>query len=140
MAAVNTQFSIAVHILTGLACKSANEATSGELAVDVKACPSFVRRVISKLSKANLVIATTGKSGCCVLARKPESITMLDIYDAVEAPKVFAIHDYPEHHECMASGKFKEAMKMVQETTQKSMEAGLKSMTLADVLLKMKSS
>lgn len=139
MAKTNTQFSIAVHILSGLACKAAREATSGELAVDVRACPSFIRRVMAKLSKANLVNATTGKSGCCTLARKPENITMLEIYEAVEVPKVFAIHDYPEHEGCIESGKFMKAMKMVQDTTQESMNEGLRKISLADVLKRMKS-
>ena len=61
--AVNTQFSIAVHILAGLAyrCETGNpELTSAYLAASVNTSPSFVRRILSKLSKAGLVKTTTG--------------------------------------------------------------------------------
>ena len=78
--AVNTQFSIAVHLLAGLACRRGGDATSGELAASVNTSPSFVRRVLAKLSKAGLVATTTGKAGACRLAREPRDTSLLDVY------------------------------------------------------------
>lgn len=135
--APNTQFSIAVHVLAGLgahARRGGAGAPSGTLAHSVNACPSFVRRVMAKLSKAGLVHSTTGKSGTCALARDPREISLLDVYRAVEAPKAFAIHHYPAQQQCAVSCGIKPALEKVLDKTQSSMEAGLKKITLADVL------
>ena len=61
--ATNTQFSIAVHLMLALGYGGGQQATSGELAKSINTSPSFVRRILAKLSKANLVSTTTGKSG-----------------------------------------------------------------------------
>ena len=86
----NVQFSIAVHILAGLACGCARQGvTSGHLAESVNTSPSFVRRTLAKLSKAGLVETATGKAGACWLARDAKNISLLDIYRAVDAPQGF---------------------------------------------------
>src|SRR5271168_5083210 len=93
----NVQFSIAVHIMAGLACGCDKQGvTSGHLAESVNTSASFVRRVLAKLSKAGLVETATGKAGACWLARDAEKITLQDIYKAVDAPKAFSIHTYAE--------------------------------------------
>src|SRR5260370_28791647 len=48
----NVQFSIAVHLMAGLAHGCGKDITSGNLAMSVNTSPSFVRRVLAKLSKA----------------------------------------------------------------------------------------
>lgn len=133
MAAVNTQFSIAIHILVGIGL-SDQEITSAYLAKSLNAYPSFVRRILSKLSKAKLVHTTTGKTGFCSLAKEPKHITLLDIYEAVEAPKVFAIHNYPVQKGCEVSCGIKPCMEKVLKKTQKAMEDTLRKTTLADVI------
>ncbi len=137
MAAINTQFSIAIHILVGIGL-SPNEITSTDLAKSINAYPSFVRRILSKLSKAKLVTTTTGKLGSCSLARKATEISLLDIYEAVDAPKVFAIHAYPDQKECEISCRIKPCMESVLERTQKAMESSLKKTTLAEVMADIK--
>src|SRR5271154_3257439 len=93
----NIQFSIAVHILAGLACGChKNGVTSGHLAESVNTSASFVRRTLAKLSKAGLVETATGKAGSCWLAKDAKNISLLDIYKAVDAPKAFSIHSYAE--------------------------------------------
>jgi Rrf2 family protein len=138
--AVNTQFSIAVHMMAtlGVGCERNGEMTSSELAESVNAAPSFVRRVLSKLSKAGLVQTRTGKSGACSLAKKAKDISLLDIYDAVEAPKAFAIHSYPNQKACRVSCNIKKSMETVLDKTQKSMEQSLAGHTLAELVSELK--
>lgn len=93
---------------------------------------------MAKLSKSGLVKTTTGKMGACALARAPRKITLLEIYRAVEGPKVFAIHSYPVQRSCAVSCGIKDSLEKVLESAQNSMEAGLRKMTLADVLAGMK--
>lgn len=132
--AVSTQFSIAVHMMAGLGYLSDPETTSTQLAASVNTSPSFVRRILSKLSKANLVCTTMGKTGSTALARDPKDISLLEIYKAVEAPKAFAIHDYPTQQTCAVSCAIKSAMDKVLEKTQCSMEKSLGEIRLADVI------
>ncbi|MDB6031144.1 MAG: Rrf2 family transcriptional regulator [Verrucomicrobiales bacterium] len=136
--AVNTQFSIAVHIMAALGYRCGEDATSSRLALSVNTSPSFVRRVLSKLSKAGLIETTTGKSGSCRLAKEPKSISLLDIYLAVDAPKAFSIHSYPEQKPCAVSCHIKMALENALTKTQKAMEASLAEITLACILADVK--
>ena len=136
--AVNTQFSIAVHILAGLAYRSNPVASSAELAMSVNTSPSFVRRVLSKLSKAGLVATTTGKTGSCRLAKETTAISLLEVYRAVGAPKAFAIHEYHEQKVCPVSCHIKSALEKALEKTQQAMEASLAKISLAEIVADMK--
>ena len=134
--AVNTQFSIAVHILAGLACGRDAEqgVTSGQLADSVNTSPSFVRRTLAKLSKAGLVETTTGKTGACWLAKDAKDISLLDIYRAVDAPKAFSIHEYSAQKACYVSCHIKTALEKALTKTQKAMEVSLDDISLAEIV------
>ncbi len=137
MASVNTQFSIAVHVLAALAHYERNF-TSEVLAGSVNANPVFVKRILVKLSKAKLVKTTVGKSGGYDLARSPKNISLLDIYAAVSAPSVFAIHTYAKSKGCVVSCNIKEVMGEVLIGTQNAVESDLKRNTVADVVSKIR--
>ncbi|HVY69324.1 MAG TPA: Rrf2 family transcriptional regulator [Verrucomicrobiae bacterium] len=134
----NTQFSIAVHLMAGLAYGCGKDVTSARLAHSVNTSPSFIRRVLAKLSKAGLVETTTGKAGKCELAESPEKISLLDIYHAVDAPKAFAIHTYTEQKACAVSCHIKAALDKALGKTQHAMEATLESITLAQIITDVK--
>lgn len=131
----NIQFSIAVHILAGLACGCDQKGvTSGLLAASVNTSPSFVRRTLAKLSKAGLVETSTGKAGACWLAKDANDISLLDIYRAVDAPKAFAIHEYSEQKQCYVSCHIKTALEKALTKTQKAMENSLADISLAQIV------
>ena len=135
MSATNIQFSIAIHIMAVLGYGAKVDFTSSDLAAgSINACPSFVRRVLSKLSKAGLVRTSRGKSGTCLLARPAMDISLLDIYKAVDAPKVFEIHSYPAQQLCPVSSGFKSMMERVLDKSQLSFENTLTKTSLADVI------
>ena len=136
--AVNTQFSIAVHLLIALGFDSSGQATSNALAESINTSPSFVRRILAKLSKAGLVSTTIGKAGACVLGKKPEEISLLEIYRAVDAPKAFAIHDYPVQSQCPVSSNIESVMRKVLDRAQNSFEGSLRDATLAEVIADIK--
>jgi len=134
MAAVNTQFSIATHLMTTLGVRGGEETCSQDLADSVNANASFIRRVLSRLVKAGLVESHSGSGGSCALAKRPQDISLLDIYHAVEAPKVFAIHAYAENQDCHVSCHIKSSMELVLDKAQASFEASLKDVTLSEVM------
>jgi Rrf2 family protein len=136
--AVNTQFSIAVHVMAALAYRCGQDTNSNHLAMSVNTSPSFVRRVLAKLSKAGLVETTTGKAGACWLAKDAKKISLLDIYRTVDAPKVFSIHTYPEQTPCAVSCNIKAALEKALAKTQKATETTLDGISLASIVSGMK--
>ncbi|MGH8506565.1 MAG: Rrf2 family transcriptional regulator [Stenotrophobium sp.] len=137
MASVNTQFSIAVHVLAAITHHE-GVFSSEILAGSVNANPVFVKRILVKLSKAKLAKTTVGKSGGYGLARSPKRISLLDIYSAVNPPNAFAIHAYPKTKECVVSCNIKEVMSDVLAGTQEAVSRDLKQTTLADVVAKIR--
>ncbi len=134
MSATSVQFTVAVHIMAALSFFRGKEIPSATLAESVNADPTFVRKSLSKLSKAGLVVTTHGKNGASTLMRSPEQITLLDIYRASAAPRTFAIHSYPVEKRCPISRNIKACMSSVLKKAQKSFENSLERITLADVV------
>jgi Rrf2 family protein len=135
MSARNVQFSVAVHMMAALGFHyGRKELNSKILAESVRADPSFIRSSLSKLVKAGLVVATRGRYGSCVLARPPEQITLLDIYRASEAPRTFAIHNYPVEEACPTSKHIKPALNGLLDDYQSKFEQTLAKTSLATVV------
>jgi Rrf2 family protein len=134
MSVKSVQFTVAAHIMAALAYHHGQEISSATLADSVNADPTFVRKSLSKLSKAGLVVTKRGKSGATVLARPPRQITLLDIYRASGAPPAFAIHSYPADKRCPVSCNLKECMAGVLSQAQDSFERSLAKMTLANLV------
>lgn len=131
MSVKSVQFAVAAHIMAALGYRHGEEISSGTLAESVNADPTFVRKSLSKLSKAGLVVTKRGKSGASALARPPRQITLLDIYRASAAPPAFAIHSYPIEKRCPVSCHLKECMSGLLAQAQNSFERSLAKTTLA---------
>jgi Rrf2 family protein len=134
MSVKSVQFAVAAHIMAALGFYHGEEISSATLAESVNANPTFVRKSLSKLSKAGLVVTTRGKSGASVLARAPKRITLLDIYRASAAPPAFGIHSYPVEKRCPVSCKLKECMSGVLSQAQDGFERSLAKITVADLV------
>jgi Rrf2 family protein len=134
MSVKSVPFAVAAHIMAALGFYHGEEISSATLAASVNADPSFVRKSLSKLSKAGLVMTKRGKSGASMLARPPKRITLLDIYRASAAPPAFAIHSYPVEKRCPISRNLKECMSGVLSQAQDSFERSLAKITLADLV------
>ena len=79
MSATSVQFTVAAHIMAALGFRHGEETSSAMLAESVNADPTFVRKSLSKLSKAGLIVTTRGKNGASRLTRAPKQITLLEI-------------------------------------------------------------
>src|SRR3984957_10694875 len=134
MAATSVQFTVAAHLMAALGFFHGKELSSAALAESVNADPTFVRKSLSKLSKAGLIVTTRGKNGASALTRSPEQVTLLDIYRASAAPPAFAIHKYPVEKKCPISRNIKGCMSSVLKKAQGGFEKSLDGITLADVV------
>jgi Rrf2 family protein len=120
--------------MAALGYRHGEEISSATLAESVNADPTFVRKSLSKLSKAGLVVTKRGKSGASMLSRPPRQITLLDIYRASAAPPAFAIHSYPVEKRCPVSCRLKECMSGLLSQAQNSFERSLAKTTLAHLV------
>ena len=137
MAPANTQFAVAVHIMAVLGCHASADSepvTSALLAQSINTSASFIRRTLSLLAKAELVHTTRGATGSCTLARPAQDISMLDIYRAVNAPKVFSLHTYPPQEKCSVSCRMKYAMTGLLDQAQEGMEDSLSRRSLSELI------
>ncbi|MGE4548125.1 MAG: Rrf2 family transcriptional regulator [Intestinibacillus sp.] len=81
---MTSEFSIAVHALAVLNYRRGT-VSSERLAKSICTHPARVRRVMARLSKCGLVETREGADGGYLFLRDPETVTLQQIGDAVEA-------------------------------------------------------
>jgi len=84
----NTRFATAVHIMTLLAKSPQEWLTSDWMAGSINVNPVIVRKEISVLREAGLIISRQGKEGGSQLAKNADMITISEIYKAVKNTEV----------------------------------------------------
>ncbi|WP_284462937.1 Rrf2 family transcriptional regulator [Chryseobacterium sp.] len=84
----NTRFATAVHIMTLLAKSPQEFLTSEWIAGSINVNPVIVRKEISVLREAGMIISRQGKVGGTQLAKSADAITISEIYRAVKNTEV----------------------------------------------------
>ncbi|HKS28295.1 MAG TPA: Rrf2 family transcriptional regulator [Pyrinomonadaceae bacterium] len=130
----NSRFAIAVHILTLMARAGDEPLKSDEVACSVNTNPVVIRRILCALSKAGLVISQTGASGGSRLALKPSRITLLEVYRAVDAGDVFALHPQPPNAKCPVGMNIEGALDSILHEVEQGVERVLEKITIEKVL------
>ena len=80
--------SLALHTMVLLASAPDEVVTTGDIAESLRASEAHLSKVLQRLNKAGLVKSVRGPQGGFKLAKKPEAITLLDIYEAMEGPLI----------------------------------------------------
>ncbi|HYO91287.1 MAG TPA: Rrf2 family transcriptional regulator [Pyrinomonadaceae bacterium] len=130
----NSRFAIAVHILTLMARAGDEPLKSDEVACSVNTNPVVIRRILCALSKAGLVVSQTGASGGSRLALKPSRITLLEVYRAVDAGDVFALHPQPPNAKCPVGMNIEGALDRILNEVEQGVERVLEKITIEKVL------
>ena len=134
--AANSQFSMAVHILTLLA-RAGNENLKSEyVAGSVNTNPVVIRRILSQLGQAGLVASQTGAAGGTRLARDPGEISLCEIYKAVSCGEVFALHNRAPNQDCPVGRNIEAVLCNLQKEIDSTVGDKLRQYTLEDVLEK----
>ena len=130
----STRLPVATHILLCIAMLSKqNKTTSTFLAGSVGVNPVVVRNVLGQLKAAGIVSVEPGVGGAS-LARKPESITLLDVFRAVEeCDGLFRFHDNP-NPECPVGRNVHAVLGKSLAAANDAMEAQLAATTLRDLV------
>lgn len=84
----NTRFATAIHIMTLLAQSPQEWLTSEWIAGSINVNPVIVRKEMSVLRQAGLIISRQGKEGGSQLAKNADTISISSIYLAVKNTEV----------------------------------------------------
>jgi len=131
--AANSQFSMAVHVLSMLARSRDENLKSDDLAGSVNTNPVVIRRLLGQLNHAKLVISQTGANGGTRLARCPNEINLAEVYRAVSCGEVFALHAKGPNKDCPVGRNIEAVLCCLQKEIDKSIEEKLSRYSLQDI-------
>ncbi len=134
---ISSRFTVGVHTLLCIAYFKDEKVTSNFIAASVNVNPVVIRRTLSQLKAAGLVVVEAGVGGAS-LACDPGDITLLDVFDAVEAAPgdLFSFHDSP-NPACPVGGSIHALLDTKLASAQEALRADLRKTTLADLLAEM---
>ncbi len=133
----NSRLTVAAHALTwiGLYQKRGNDvATSEQIATSVNTNPVVIRRLLAEMRKAGLAESRRGKGAGWTLTRDLSSITLLDVYEAIESGPLFGLHPSTPDPECVIGHGIGPALTNVYDEIEASLRSQLAGTTLEDVL------
>jgi Rrf2 family protein len=134
--AANSQFSIAIHVLTILARSGDERVKSDYIANSVNTNPVVIRRLLSNLQDARLVVSQVGASGGTALAKMPKDIRLSDVYKALSCGEVFALHPNKPNEDCPVGRNIEAVLCGLQKEIDRTIEDKLHQYTLRDVIEK----
>ncbi|HMS43977.1 MAG TPA: Rrf2 family transcriptional regulator [Pyrinomonadaceae bacterium] len=134
--AANSQFAIAIHVLTILARSGGERVKSDYIAGSVNTNPVVIRRLLSNLQEANLVESQVGAAGGTSLAKQPKDIRLSEVYNALSCGEVFALHSKEPNKDCPVGRNMAAFLCGLQKEIDKSIGEKLNQYTLRDVLEK----
>ncbi|WP_327287827.1 Rrf2 family transcriptional regulator [Streptomyces sp. NBC_01198] len=133
----NSRLTIAAHALAwiGLYQRQGHDvATSEQIATSANTNPVVIRRLLGELRAAGLVESRRGAGAGWSLASELESMTLLDVYKAVEPGPLFALHRAAPDQGCAVGYGIKPAMQGIYEHIEETLRHELARVTLEDVL------
>ncbi|WP_142427519.1 Rrf2 family transcriptional regulator [Enterococcus durans] len=130
------QFSDAIHILAYIEIFQDSSLLSSEMiAKSIETSAANVRKIMSKLKKSGLIITQNGKAAPS-LARKPEKITLLDVYQSIEGNTNLIQVDQKTNPNCVVGANIQEALTKSYSRLQEKVEREMEQMTLAELIHK----
>jgi len=78
--------SLALHTMVLLAARTEQPMSTREIATALAASEAHLSKVLQRLAKSGLVKSTRGPKGGFELAGKPQHISLLSVYEAIEGP------------------------------------------------------
>ncbi|MEX2980860.1 Rrf2 family transcriptional regulator [Streptomyces sp. C36] len=135
--AANSRLTVAVHVLAWMALvhgRGRDLVTSEQAADSVNTNPVVIRRSLGALREAGLVEVRHGAGAGWRLAREPESITLLDVYRAVEDEPLFGLHRSEPNPECPVGAGIQPALRQAYGEVEEAARSALGGTTIADVL------
>jgi Rrf2 family protein len=133
----NSRLTIAIHALAWMTLareRGLDLMTSDQVAASVNTNPVIIRRSLGDLHRAGLVDVRRGAGAGWSLAREPDKITLLDVYQAVEPEPLFAMHRTEPNLECPVGRGIRPALGHVYSEIDQALRRELARTSIADVL------
>lgn len=131
---ITSRFTVAVHTLLVINTFQDKVKTTSEfIAGSVNVNPVVIRRIMQSLKAAGMIDVKAG-SGGARLARRPEDITLFDVYSAVDSVEgdLFHFHENP-NPACPVGRNIHAVLDVKLQEAQAALENRLKKTTLADL-------
>jgi Rrf2 family protein len=128
---------IAIHALAWMALaqrRGQEVLTSDQVAASVNTNPVIIRRSLGDLGRAGLVHVRRGAGAGWSLARPPEEITLLEVYDAVGQESPFGMHRTEPNLECPVGRGIRPALGQIYGGIEQAVRHELAVVSVADVL------
>jgi len=135
--AANSRLTIAVHALAWLALarrRGHEVLTSDQVAASVNTNPVIIRRSLSDLRRAGLVDVRHGAGAGWSLARAPEDVSLLEVYEAVEQKPLFGLHRSVPNLECPVGRGIRPTLGEVYNGVERAVRRELARISIAEVL------
>lgn len=128
----NSRLSLALHTLSHMAGDPDRKRTSADIADHAGTNPVVVRRVLGKLREAGLLASEKGHAGGWCLARKPQEITLADVYLALNE-RLVASDDASDAPACSVEHALHERVSGVLEEIEQSLVQRLGETSISEV-------
>lgn len=130
----NTQFAVAVHVLTYLADTAGSRLVSSEdLAESTKANPVYVRKVLGPLREAGLVRSRAGAHGGWEAAVDLQEVTLAQVWKLLQGEDaVLGLHG-PDPT-CQVGRRVQASLLALDRTLANALVAELETVTIRDIL------
>lgn len=129
-------FGYALQSLVYLAKRAENESRcpSGEIALTICTEATLMRRILSRLARANIVEAREGRDGGYYLSKSPETITLAEVYRALELTETFCTGLMDTTSDGWIGLEIKDAFTDITKETEQLVMTMLEKRTIADLV------
>lgn len=129
----SVRLSDAVHMMIYIEVVKDSALTSTAIARSIQTNPGYIRQLMMKLRKAGLLQSVRGHANP-KLTRRPEEISLLDVYSAVEGNKPLLHLDADINPACDIGINIQYALKGYYEQIQQNIEHEMAQIKLSDVM------
>jgi Rrf2 family protein len=132
---ISRKFTTAVHTLLCISVFSKDQKVTSEfIAGSTGVNPVIIRRILLLLKAAGMIEVTAGTGGA-QLIKKPDTITLYDIYSATETERkqLFGFHDNPSM-KCPVGKNIHAVLDQRLVVAQQAFETNLRGVMLSDLL------
>jgi Rrf2 family protein len=130
----NSRLATAIHVAGMLSFAEQMPLTSEAIAQSCNTNPVVIRRIIGLLARAGLVRVKMGIGGGASLNKKPEEITLGDIYAALDEGPVFEVPQFDEEFHCQVGKVVRPVLADVLRQAEEGLVEKLNSLTLSEVI------